>query len=102
MIKKFKEFFSNINWVHHLHKLLFIVVAGIIVISVWLTLSNINNRVYREKESIAGRVLIDVSVSDTLTRGIDDKLNRVLQELLLIKQDSVAVEVRKIQNTKVQ
>ena len=102
MIKQIKEFFSGINWQLQLRRLLFILVAAVIIISVWYTLSNINNRVYEEKEPVAGKVLIDVSVSDTLTRGMDDKLNRVLQDLLQIKQDSVAVEVRKVQNTQKQ
>ena len=67
-----------------------------IVITVWLTLSNIYRGVYGKSEAITGKVMIDVSISDTLTRGMDDKLNRVLQDLLQIKQDSVAVEVKKI------
>lgn len=98
MNEKVKQFFSEINWQCQLRRLLFVLVAAVIVISVWLTLSNINNHVYGGKDSIGGKVLIDISVSDTLTRGMDDKLNRVLQDLLQLKQDSVAVEVRKVQN----
>ena len=53
---------------------------------------------YASKEATTGKIMIDVSVSDTLTRGMDDKLNRVLQDLLKIRKDSLAVEVRKVHN----
>ena len=98
------KFISNINidWQKFLRRLVFVLVATTIIVSAGLTLININNHVYENKETVNGKVLIDVSVSDTLTRGIDDKLNRVLQDLIQIKQDSVAVEVRKVYNPKQQ
>ena len=91
--------FEDIDWQKQVRRLLFVFVSAVIVIAVWLTLSNINKGVYDKTETTTGKVLIDVSVSDTLTRGMDDKLNRVLQDLLQIKEDSVAVEVKKIHQT---
>ena len=99
--KSLSRFFSSINWDRTFHGLAFILTAAVIVIAAWLVLCNINSNVYGDKakdEVVTGKVLIDVSVSDTLTRGMDDKLNRVLQYLFEIKQDSVAVEVRKVHN----
>lgn len=96
-----KKFFSSINWDRTIHGFAFIFTAAVIVEVAWLVLCNINNNVYSDKakdEVVTGKVLIDVCVSDTLTRGMDDKLNRVLLDLLQIKQDSVAVEVRKVHN----
>ena len=90
--------YSNINWPQTIRRVLFIFVTVVIIVSVWLTLSNINNGVYTSKEATTGKIMIDVSVSDTLTRGMDDKLNRVLQDLLKIRKDSLAVEVRKVHN----
>ena len=90
--------YSNINWPQTIRRVLFIFVTVVIIVSVWLTLSNINNGVYASKEATTGKIMIDVSVSDTLTRGMDDKLNRVLQDLLKIRKDSLAVEVRKVHN----
>lgn len=99
--RNLKKFFSSVDWDKKLHGLAFVLTAAVIIIAAWFVLSNINNKIYGDKvkdEFVTGKVLIDVSVSDTLTRGMDDKLNRVLQDLLQIKQDSVAVEVRKIHN----
>lgn len=87
---------ENIDWQKQARRLLFVFVSAVIVITVWLTLSNINKGIYSKNDTTTGKVLIDVSISDTLTRGMDDKLNRVLQDLLQLKQDSVAVEVKKI------
>lgn len=87
---------DNIDWQKQIRRFIFVFVAAVIVIAVWLSLSNINKGVYGKSETTLGKVLIDVSISDTLTRGMDDKLNRVLQDLLQLKQDSVAVEVKKI------
>ena len=86
----------NINWHTIISRLLFIFTAAVIVCAVWFALDNINKGVYSREQTITGKVLIDVSVSDTLTRKMDDKLNRVLQDLLQIKQDSVVVEVKRI------
>ena len=93
------KIFDNIDWQKQVRRLLFLFVSTVIVIAVWLTLYNINEGVYCKTEAITGKVLIDVSISDTLTRSIDDKLNHVLHDLLQIKQDSVAVEVKKIQQS---
>lgn len=93
------KLFDNIDWPKQARRWLFVFVSAMIVITVWFTLSNINKGVYCKGETTTGKVLIDVSISDTLTRGMDDKLNRVLQDLLQIKQDSVAVEVKKIYQT---
>ena len=94
-----KRIFQNINWSKLAARLIFVLVSSIIIICSWHTLNNINNRVYGEKESVTNKVLIDVSVSDTLTRGMDQKLNYILQDLLQLKQDSVIIEVKKVQNS---
>lgn len=90
---------DNIDWQKQVRRLIFVFISTVIIIAVWLTLSNINKGIYDKARTSAGKVLIDVSISDTLTRGMDDKLNRVLQDLLQIKEDSVAVEVKKIHQT---
>lgn len=94
-----KRNFQIINWSKLAPGLIFVLVSSIIIICTWLALNNINNRVYGEKESVTNKVLIDVSVSDTLTRGMDQKLNCILQDLLQLKQDSVIIEVKKVQNS---
>ena len=95
---KSSSIISNINWPQTIRRVLFVFVTAVIFVSVWLTLSNINSGAYASKEATTGKIMIDVSVSDTLTRGMDDKLNRVLQDLLQIRKDSLAVEVRKVHN----
>ena len=80
-------------------RLFFVFVSSIIFITSWLVINNLNNNVYGEKESVTNKVLIDVSVSDTLTRGMDQKLNCILQDLIQLKQDSVIIEVKKVQNS---
>ena len=96
---RLKKFFLSIDWDNTLHGLAFILIVAVIVSSAWLVLSNINHNVYSDEGEIydvKGKIIINVSVSDTLTRDMDEKLNLVLQELLQIKQDSLAVEVRKV------
>lgn len=96
---KVKDLFS-IDWLKAIQRLAFIFTAAIIVISTWYVIKKADGHYNAKTDAASGKVLIDVSISDTLTRGMDDKLNIVLQDLLRMKQDSLAVEVRKVQNTK--
>lgn len=88
----------SIEWMKVIHRLAFIFVATVMVVSTWYVLKATNNRMASKEVVSREKVLIDVCISDTLTRGMDDKLNIVLQDLLRMKQDSLAVEVRKVQN----
>lgn len=92
------KFFFDVNWMRVLRCLVFFIVAAVIIMIARLTLLHFDDKVYGNREVVKEKVLIDVSVSDTLTRGMDDKLNHILQDLLQIKQDSVFVEVRKVHN----
>lgn len=93
------KFFSGVSWIRVIRCLVFLVVAAVIIMIARQVLLHFDDKVYGNREVVKEKVLIDVSVSDTLTRGMDDKLNRVLQDLLQIKQDSVTVEVRKVHNS---
>lgn len=78
--------------------LYFLIITVLICVSAGLTLYSINNCKCQDKQVITERVLINISVTDTLSKGIDEKLNCVLRDLHQMKRDSVVVEVRKIHN----